>query len=286
VTGTVNFVLRIPAELHAKLKSRSEREQRSLQGQILYLLSRVIENDPEKWRSANEFNLDVIKQLVVAAGGEIVLTPASREISKAYERVAINDTPQPGMTLFKVEPRGGHAGYVATSTGERESVESNIIEMRNGIKIEPYEAFVIKDNVAYVDAWEWKSTQSSLFGRPVLGWANGWKDFKFEEHDTPPNVPGGDPGYQSTSSAIAPSIHLAFPNGWTMNISPDGPQPLGRNHFAATTAYVSTIGYPPIDMDKSRESYEFFGTLSPVETKAIILDVAKRVPWRPGTGKE
>ena len=41
----VRFVLRLPPELHRKLKELAERENRSLHGQILYILRRAVEGE-------------------------------------------------------------------------------------------------------------------------------------------------------------------------------------------------------------------------------------------------
>jgi len=43
----VRFVLRLPPDLHDRLKALAARERRSLHGQILYLLQRVIDSDHE-----------------------------------------------------------------------------------------------------------------------------------------------------------------------------------------------------------------------------------------------
>jgi hypothetical protein len=42
VVDWIRFTLRLPAELHAKLKVLAEREQRSLHGQILYILQQAV----------------------------------------------------------------------------------------------------------------------------------------------------------------------------------------------------------------------------------------------------
>jgi hypothetical protein len=41
----VRFVLRLPPDLHDRLKALAARERRSLHGQILYLLQRAIDAD-------------------------------------------------------------------------------------------------------------------------------------------------------------------------------------------------------------------------------------------------
>lgn len=38
----LKFALRLPLELHGKLKAMAEREHRSLHGQIIYLLERAV----------------------------------------------------------------------------------------------------------------------------------------------------------------------------------------------------------------------------------------------------
>jgi len=43
----VGFLLRLPPELHDRLKALAARERRSLQGQILYLLERAMEVEQE-----------------------------------------------------------------------------------------------------------------------------------------------------------------------------------------------------------------------------------------------
>jgi hypothetical protein len=43
----VRFILRLPPDLHDKLKTLATRERRSLHGQILYLLQRAIDADHE-----------------------------------------------------------------------------------------------------------------------------------------------------------------------------------------------------------------------------------------------
>jgi hypothetical protein len=43
--AVVRMLLRLPADLHAELVVRAEREQRSLHGQIVYLLRRAISGD-------------------------------------------------------------------------------------------------------------------------------------------------------------------------------------------------------------------------------------------------
>ena len=41
----VRFVLRLPPELHRKLKELAARENRSLHGQILHILRRAVEGE-------------------------------------------------------------------------------------------------------------------------------------------------------------------------------------------------------------------------------------------------
>ncbi len=48
----IRFLLRLPPELHDKLKEIAAREHRSLHGQILYLLQRAIDMDQEEKAAA------------------------------------------------------------------------------------------------------------------------------------------------------------------------------------------------------------------------------------------
>jgi hypothetical protein len=41
----LRFALRIPTDLHEKLKAMAERESRSLHGQIIYLLRKAVEGE-------------------------------------------------------------------------------------------------------------------------------------------------------------------------------------------------------------------------------------------------
>ena len=43
----IRFVLRLPPDLHDRLKTLAAREHRSLHGQILYLLERAIDMEQE-----------------------------------------------------------------------------------------------------------------------------------------------------------------------------------------------------------------------------------------------
>lgn len=138
----------------------------------------------------------------------------------------------------------------------------------------------IRNEIAHIPAWGWDSTQKTIFGYPVQAWTNGWQILETEERELPPNVPGGEPGYMKRSKAIEPAIHLSFANGWTMTIAPDEPRALGRGYYVANKMDMSTIGYPPTDMDESRKSYQYFDTVTPEEARAIIEDVAQRAPWQ------
>lgn len=47
-TAVIQFLLRLPPDLHAQLKAVAEREQRSLNAQIIYALRQWIkQNDPQ-----------------------------------------------------------------------------------------------------------------------------------------------------------------------------------------------------------------------------------------------
>jgi hypothetical protein len=48
----VRFVLRLPPDLHDRLKALAARERRSLHSQILYLLQRAIDADQEEKAAA------------------------------------------------------------------------------------------------------------------------------------------------------------------------------------------------------------------------------------------
>lgn len=43
----IQFLLRLPPDLHAKLKAMAEREERSLNAQIVYLLRRAVQRDED-----------------------------------------------------------------------------------------------------------------------------------------------------------------------------------------------------------------------------------------------
>jgi hypothetical protein len=48
----IRFVLRLPPDLHDRLKALAVREHRSLHGQILYLLQRAVDVDQEEKAAA------------------------------------------------------------------------------------------------------------------------------------------------------------------------------------------------------------------------------------------
>jgi hypothetical protein len=48
----VRFVLRLPPDLHDRLKTLATRERRSLHGQILYLLQRAVDTGQEEKAAA------------------------------------------------------------------------------------------------------------------------------------------------------------------------------------------------------------------------------------------
>jgi hypothetical protein len=48
----IRFVLRLPPDLHGRLKALAARERRSLHGQILYLLQRAVDVNQEEKAAA------------------------------------------------------------------------------------------------------------------------------------------------------------------------------------------------------------------------------------------